>query len=241
VPEAAAGRIRVGQSATATLSAFPGETFAGRVATILPQAEGASRTLTVRIVLPNRGGRLRPGMFANVAFEQTDRTALLVPTEAVIRTGTRTLVMLAGPNGRYRPAEVRTGAEGGGRTEILAGLAEGEKIVASGQFLIDSEASLAGIPARPIGEDPAPRPPGPAQAKPALAETIGRVDTISLGSITITHQAVPAVGWPAMTMTFHLAPQGLAQGLKPGDRVRFAFDQPPRGPTVRRIARISGQ
>jgi hypothetical protein len=77
---------------------------------------------------------------------------LLVPSEAVIRTGARTLVMLALPDGRYRPAEVRTGREGGGKTEILAGLAVGEKVVASGQFLLDSEASLTGIAARPIGD-----------------------------------------------------------------------------------------
>jgi Cu(I)/Ag(I) efflux system membrane fusion protein len=75
----------------------------------------------------------------------------LVPSEAVIRTGTRTIVMLATGNGRYQPAEVRTGREGGGKTEILEGLAVGEKVVASGQFLLDSEASLTGIPARKLG------------------------------------------------------------------------------------------
>ena len=172
VPEAAAGQVRVGQTATATLAAFPGETFTGRVAAILPQAAAASRTLTVRIVLPNRGGRLRPGMFAAVDLGSSGREALVVPSEAVIRTGRRTLVMLAQPNRRFRPAEVRVGADGGGKTEILAGLAAGEKVVASGQFLIDSEASLAGIDARPIGG-------APAQAKPAAApvppDTTGRI------------------------------------------------------------------
>jgi Cu(I)/Ag(I) efflux system membrane fusion protein len=151
VPEAQAGMVRIGQSANATLAAFPGENFAGRVTAILPTTQADSRTLTIRIEMANRGGRLRPGMFAAVAFAEDGRQALLVPSEAVIRTGTRTLVMLALPDGRYRPAEVRTGREGGGKTEILAGLAAGEKLVASGQFLIDSEASLTGIAARPIG------------------------------------------------------------------------------------------
>jgi Cu(I)/Ag(I) efflux system membrane fusion protein len=105
----------------------------------------------VRIELANRGGRLRPGMFASVALAGDGKPALLVPSEAVIRTGTRTLVMLALADGRYRPAEVRTGREGGGKTEIIAGLTAGEKVVASGQFLLDSEASLAGVAARPIG------------------------------------------------------------------------------------------
>ena len=151
VPEAQAGSVRVGQSASATLTAFPGETFGGRIIAVLPTAQADSRTLTVRIELANHGGRLRPGMFANVAIGGTASTALLVPSEAVIRTGTRTLVMLATGNGRYQPAEVRTGREGGGQTEILEGLAVGEKVVASGQFLLDSEASLTGIEARKLG------------------------------------------------------------------------------------------
>ena len=151
VPEAQAGTVRSGQSATATLTAFPGETFGGRIIAILPTAQADSRTLTVRIELANRGGRLRPGMFAQVALGGTGITALLVPSESVIRTGARTIVMLATGNGRYQPAEVRTGREGGGQTEILEGLAVGEKVVASGQFLLDSEASLTGIAARKLG------------------------------------------------------------------------------------------
>lgn len=151
VPEVQAGAVRIGQSATATLTAFPGETFGGRIIAILPTAQADSRTLTVRIELTNRGGRLRPGMFAQVALGGDARPALLVPSEAVIRTGTRTIVMLAKGDGRYHPAEVRAGREGGGQTEILEGLAMGEKVVASGQFLLDSEASLTGIAVRPIG------------------------------------------------------------------------------------------
>lgn len=150
VPEAQAGLVQVGQRATATLAGFPGETFGGRVIAILPAAQPDSRTLTVRAELANRGGRLRPGMFASVALGGDARAALLVPSEAVIRTGTRTIVMLAKKGGRYQPAEVRTGREGGGQTEIIAGLAPGEKVVASGQFLLDSEASLTGIAARPL-------------------------------------------------------------------------------------------
>lgn len=150
VPEAQAGTVRIGQSTNATLAAFPGEPFTGRVIAILPTTRAESRTLTVRIELTNRGGRLRPGMFASVALGGDQKQALLVPSETVIRTGARTLVMLALPDGRYRPAEVRTGREGGGKTEILQGLAVGEKVVASGQFLLDSEASLTGIAARPL-------------------------------------------------------------------------------------------
>ncbi len=154
VPEAQAGQVRVGAPARAELAAFPGESIAGQVAAILPSAQADSHTLTVRIELANRGGRLRSGMFATVHMDGASQPALFVPSEAVIRTGTRALVMLAEDGGRYQPVEVRTGRESGGHTEILAGLDEGQKVVASGQFLIDSEASLGGIKATPLAAEP---------------------------------------------------------------------------------------
>lgn len=240
VPEAVAGQLRPGQNARAVLAAYPGDTFAGRVAAILPDVQAASRTLTVRIELPNRGGRLKPGMFATVSFGGSAEPALLVPSEALIRTGKRTLVMLALDKGRYQPAEVQTGRESGDDIEILAGLSEGEKIVASGQFLIDSEASLSGIAARPIGSA-APAAPPAAKPSPALYETVGKIEQITANSVTLSHEPVPAIGWPAMTMTFALLNPSIAQGLKNGDRVRFGFDQPPAGPTVRRMAKVAGQ
>ena len=149
VPEALAAQAHVGQQARAELPAFAGETFSGQVTAILPSAQTDSRTLTVRIELANRGGKLRPGMFATVHLWTQAKTALLVPSEAVIRTGKRSIVMLASDAGHFQAVEVRIGADVGGRTEILAGLDEGQKVVASGQFLIDSEASLSGLQARP--------------------------------------------------------------------------------------------
>ncbi|MBU2042426.1 MAG: efflux RND transporter periplasmic adaptor subunit, partial [Alphaproteobacteria bacterium] len=156
IPEALASQLRAGQSVGVALAAFPGERFTGRLTALLPELVGDSRTVTGRIEMTNRGGRLRPGMFGRITFGGGSTSALLVPTEAVIRTGERDIVMLALPEGRYRPAEVRIGREAGGQTEILAGLGEGERIVASGQFLIDSEASLTGVTARPIGETSGP-------------------------------------------------------------------------------------
>jgi len=240
VPEARAGEVRIGQGASATLTGFPGESFAGRVIAILPTTQADSRTLTVRIELPNRGGRLRPGMFASVALGGNARSALLVPSEAVIRTGKRTLVMLAAGDGRYHPAEVRIGRDAGDQTEVLAGLAPGQKVVASGQFLIDSEASLSGIEARPIGGGAPANATKPA-SRPALYETVGRIERIAPGSVTLSHEPVPALGWPAMTMTFALPDPGIVRGFKTGDRVRFGFDQPPVGPTVRRMTKVAGQ
>ncbi|MBA3811766.1 MAG: efflux RND transporter periplasmic adaptor subunit [Caulobacteraceae bacterium] len=150
-PEALAGRVRVGQVARAELAAFPGETFTARVTAILPTAQADSRTLQVRVELKNPGGRLKPGMFATVHLAGESTPALLVPSEAVIRTGKRDLVMLAGSSGRYQPVQVRIGREDAGGAEILAGLSEGDRVVVSGQFLIDSEASLGDLQARPLG------------------------------------------------------------------------------------------
>ncbi|WP_313807107.1 efflux RND transporter periplasmic adaptor subunit [Sphingobium sp.] len=234
VPEAMAGQLRPGQSGRARIAAFPGEVFDGRVSAILPAVQADSRTLTVRIELPNHGGRLKPGMFAHVDFGGSQRSALLVPSEAVIRTGTRSLVMLALDKGRYRPAEVRTGSQSGGQTEILAGLAEGEKVIASGQFLIDSEASLSGIEARPVAVRPTPP---PAAANAGAYATVGRIDKLDTSSVTFSHQPVPALHWPAMTMTFRLGRPDSARGFRVGDRVRFSFDRLSSGPIVRTMAR----
>jgi Cu(I)/Ag(I) efflux system membrane fusion protein len=238
VPEALAGQVRVGQTARADLTAFPGETFTGRVTAVLPTAQVDSRTLTIRVELANRGGRLKPGMFATVHLGGETRPALFVPSEAVIRTGKRAVVMLAGDGGRFQPVEVQLGREDGNRTEILAGLDEGQKVVASGQFLIDSEASLAGLQAKPLATAPhAPE----AKAVPALYETRGRIETLSPGSITLSHEPVPAIGWPAMTMEFKLDPPALAQGLKVGDWVSFGFEQRADGPVVHRLAKAVAQ
>lgn len=149
VPEALAEAARVGGHAEVSLAAQPGRTIAGRVSAVLPALDAASRSLRVRVELPNRGGALRPGMSAQVALRAAGgASALAVPTEAVIRTGKRALVMLAEDGGRFMPVEVTLGREAGDRSEIIAGLEEGQKIVASGQFLIDSEASLSGVIAR---------------------------------------------------------------------------------------------
>ncbi len=152
VPESQAGDVSIGQTVRAALTAYPGELFTGRITAILPSAQADSRTLTVRAELPNPGLRLRPGMFAQVTLSPEPRKALLIPVEAVIRTGRRNLVMLAQDKGGFVPAEVRIGREAGGQIEVLGGLKPGEKVVVSGQFLLDSEASLSGIKVRPIAE-----------------------------------------------------------------------------------------
>ncbi|MDI7776540.1 efflux RND transporter periplasmic adaptor subunit [Asticcacaulis sp. EMRT-3] len=235
VPEIQAGQVRVGQAVSADLTAFPNETFNGRVVAILPTTETDSRTLSVRVELPNRSGKLRPGMYATVHLHGDTTSALSVPSEALIRTGKRTLVMMAAGNGGFTPVEVRTGRENGDRTEILAGLSAGDKVVASGQFLIDSEASLAGIQARPLTAMSS------ANAAPStgtLYQTRGVIEQVKGDSITLSHEPVPAIGWPAMTMTFRLSSAALATGMKAGDHVSFGFTQKPDGPVIETLQPI---
>jgi membrane fusion protein, copper/silver efflux system len=143
VPEAQAAWINAGNPVKAQVPALPGIRFEGKVDYLYPELTQATRTLKVRVVLNNPGQHLRPGMFATAHFEgPTQASVLTVPTEAVIKTGTRSIVILADDATHFRPAVVRVGAEHGGRSEILEGLTPGQNIVASGQFLIDSEANL---------------------------------------------------------------------------------------------------
>lgn len=143
VPESAATRVRPGNAVEARTPALPDAVFKGRVSAILPEVDATTRTLKARIELANPGGRLVPGMFATIDFAPAHREAtVLVPSEAVIRTGKRTVVIVAQGNGHFAPADVRTGIESNAQTEILEGVRAGDSVVVSGQFLIDSEASL---------------------------------------------------------------------------------------------------
>lgn len=145
VPEAQAAWIKSGDTAQAEMPALPGQRFDGRVDYVYPELSAATRTLKLRVVVDNRGQRLRPGMFASVRLQGAPREQVLtVPTEAVIRTGPRSVVLVADDGGRFHPALVRVGAERDARSEIVEGLSEGQQVVASGQFLIDSEANLRG-------------------------------------------------------------------------------------------------
>ena len=150
VPESAAGSIQTGQTVEARLAGFPQAVLHGTVSAILPQVTADSRTVSVRIELPNSEGRLRPGLTVQVRLQGATETTLQVPSEAVIRTGRRVLVMLAEEGGHYRPVEVQAGPESDGQTAVLKGLEEGQQVVTSGQFLLDSEASLKGIVVQPL-------------------------------------------------------------------------------------------
>ena len=149
VPESQAALLRPGAKVVAKSPAVPGASLAGRVQALLPDVNPSTRTLKVRIELANPGSRLVPGMFVQMQFlNPRAEKSLLIPTEALIQTGQRTVVMLAEGSGRFRPVNVEAGIESGGLTEIKRGLALGQRVVVSSQFLIDSEANLKGVEAR---------------------------------------------------------------------------------------------
>ena len=137
-----AANIRLGMPATMTLAYLPGKTFRGRVSYILPQVDPATRTLKVRIQFDNPGYALKPEMYGDVEFRTGGARKLTVPREAVMNSGLRQVVFVDSGGGTFEARDVKTGAEVGDRVEVLSGLHAGERIVTSGNFLIDSESQL---------------------------------------------------------------------------------------------------
>ncbi|MDE2029550.1 MAG: efflux RND transporter periplasmic adaptor subunit [Alphaproteobacteria bacterium] len=136
-------RVAVGQTAKITFTAFPGRTFDGKVSFIYPDINKTTRTAKVRIDLPNPTGELRLDMYADAnILGEPEKNVLAVPASAVLNSGQRQVVLLALGDGRFRPQEVKTGMRAGDDIEILDGLKEGDKIVTSAEFLIDSESNL---------------------------------------------------------------------------------------------------
>ena len=220
VPESQSALLRPGAKVQARSPAVPGTVFEGKVQAILPEVNPATRTLKARLELANPGTRLVPGMFVTMQFmDMRAEKALLVPTEAVIQTGKRTVVMLAEENGRFRPVDVEAGIESGGQTEIKRGLQAGQRVVVSSQFLIDSEASLKGVEARLHDA------PQPVAANTGLRhQGEAKIEAIGKGALTLVHGAIPSLKWGAMTMDFKSPPpQALPRNLEAGDRISFEF------------------
>ncbi|MFU3877149.1 efflux RND transporter periplasmic adaptor subunit [Pseudomonas aeruginosa] len=227
VPESQATQVAEGAQVTAQTPAWPGEVFRGQVQSLLPEVNPTTRTRKARMTLANPKGKLVPGMFVHMQLGGGQaRPTLLVPSEALVRTGRRTLVMAVdnGASGAFRPVEVQVGREQNGQAEILSGLSQGQKIVLSGQFLIDSEASLKGVEARlsaPNGTNSEAGPMG-AGATPQTYRTTARVEAVTGDTVTLTHPEIPALKWPGMTMDFKLAPD-VSKKLAAGSEIDIEF------------------
>lgn len=221
VPETQAMRLARGQKVTAALQADPSRTFSGAMQEILPQVNASTRTLQARFEVDNEGGKLVPGMLLRLRVAGPASSRLVVASEAIIRTGTRAVAIVRKDDGAFEPREVTLGADLGDQLEVLAGLAEGELVVASGQFLIDSEARLRSVLGSMAAAQPA-----SAQASATAAAIYaaqGKVESVEADSLTISHGAIAELKWPPMTMGFSKPAPAAFADVKLGDTVHFQF------------------
>ncbi|MEP6600687.1 MAG: efflux RND transporter periplasmic adaptor subunit [Nitrospirota bacterium] len=135
--------VKLNQPAAATFDAYPGETFQGKVQYIYPYLNETTRTVRVRLELPNPILKLKPGMYGNVLIHTDQQERLVVPKEAVLDTGVRQIVFLDKGNGIYLPTEVKLGRRSEDKVEVLAGLKEGDHVVTAANFLLDAQSKLA--------------------------------------------------------------------------------------------------
>ena len=221
VPEAQAVRLNRGQKVKAVLQADASQTFDGELKEILPQVSASTRTLQARFEVDNKGGKLTPGMLLRLQVTGSSSSRLVVPSEAVIRTGKRAVVLVRKENGSFESRDVALGEEVGDDIEVTQGLTEGEQVVASGQFLIDSEARLRSV----TGSMSAPAAMAPASAASTSGVFVGegKVESVEPDGITISHGPVAALKWPSMTMGFGKPNAKAFADVKPGDTVHFEF------------------
>lgn len=210
------GRLTPDMTVEARFEALPGRVFEGKIDYIYPELDPKTRTLPVRLQFDNGEGLLRPKMFGTVSLRpSTVREAVTVPSEAVIRTGRAERVILQIGEGRFQPRLVTTGLRDsfgeGGRTEIVQGLAPGEVVVASAQFLIDSESALSAGLMRFA----------PTEAEPASGKGILVDLDRDKGIATIDHDAIAALDWPSMQTDFAFSREIPLDRLSPGQLVKF--------------------
>lgn len=209
-------RLSADMSATARFEHLPGQTFQGKIDYIYPALDAKTRTLPVRLRFDNAGELLRPNMFGNVTLVPNEtRTAVTVPTEAIIRTGAAERVIIKSGEGTFKPRLITTGLRDnfgeGGRTEVVQGLAPGEEVVASAQFLIDSESALSAGLMRmaPTGDTP--------------ARGTGELIALDRSNRTaiIRHDVLESLDWPAMTSRFQVKADVSLERLAEGQQVSF--------------------
>lgn len=235
VAEQDIARVQLGSHAQLLVDAYPGRTFDGRVSFIYPTLNSATRTVQVRMEIANAKGLLKPAMFATAQLATGKGSKVLaVPASAVLDSGTRQVVLVQLAQGRFEPRSVRLGARGDDYVEVLEGVREGEQVVTSANFLIDAESNLkaalsgmsAAAPAVDAGRDSS-RQVGLKSDLPQKTvghQAQGVLEAINDdGTVSITHQPIPSLRWPAMTMEFALANTALMTGIAPGSPITFEF------------------
>ncbi len=213
--------VDVGQPAEVRLPYLPGRVWKGKVEFVYPTIDPKTRTLQARLQFDNHDEVLKPNMYADVrVYAGPKHGVLIIPREALIRTGDAERVILALGNGKFRARDVVSGMESGDWVEIRSGLEEGEVVVTSGQFLIDSEASLKASFSR-MGSDDEQQDEGTQESDKIMGT--GTVNEVfpEQRKLNISHEAIDALGWPAMTMDFTLGDGVSLEGIRPGARVHF--------------------
>jgi Cu(I)/Ag(I) efflux system membrane fusion protein len=248
IPESLALQVQPGMSVDATFAGDATQHFSGHIREILPGISVSSRTLQARLEIDNAGLKLTPGMLMRARVSGAKPVSrLLVPSEAVITTGKRSIVIVKNSDGRLQPVEISVGNDSGDSTEVTSGLSEGQQVVASGQFLIDSEASLTSVLPKLEGSAASgtsvPVSASASASTPAAAQTYqttGKVEKVTARDITLSHQPVPALGWGAMTMTFGKPSPTAFPDVKAGDSVHFVFKQSDNGYQLTKVEPAGG-
>ena len=225
------GRVKPGDPATITVDAYPGRSFHGRVHQILPQVDPNTRTVRVRLIFSNPGLLLKPGMYVNVNLSAPAGTQLIVPASAVLQSGMRQVVFLDHGNGNLEPREIESGASSSKGIAVLKGLHEGDRIVSSANFLIDSESQIqaatgqfsppqsaggesaaqpSSVPSAAVDffSDPSPPQRGNNTFRVKLTGASGQPITGAQVTVTFFMAAMPAMSMPAMRLSFPMADKG---------------------------------
>ena len=233
LPQSQAAGMAPGLPAEVTVAAYPGQTWSGEVEHVYPTLDAATRTLGLRLVFDNADRRLRPGMFATAVIHRpVAEEALVVPAQAVIRTGAGARVVKAVGEGAFAVVPVQIGHAGGEQVQILEGLQPGEMVVTSGQFLIDSEANVDAETLRLRA----------ARSMPRIVASASPAGTWAARTIRLEHGPFRPAGaegmsMPAMTMGFGLAADLDVRNVRVGEHVRVRVENPEPGVyTVTRIA-----
>jgi RND family efflux transporter MFP subunit len=231
VPEQDIGLVRPGARVTVKVTAYPDKVFGGTITYVYPTLKAETRSVPVRVELPNPGQLLKTSMFAQVEIPAAGKAEVLaVPDSAVIDSGMRRLVLVQVQEGRFEPREVKTGARSDNYVEVREGLGAGEQVVVAANFLIDAESNLkavvAGLGTRAShGLPPAAAASATSQSSSVSYQGEGKVTAVDAETATVTlnHGAIPALQWPPMAMAFKVANAGLLQGVAPGANITFEF------------------
>lgn len=223
--------VEVGQMAEVRLSYAPGKTWEGKVEYIYPSLDPVTRTLKVRLRFDNPGERLKPNMYANVKiYGGATEDTIVIPLEGLIRTGREERVIVSLGEGKFEAREVIAGIESGEYVEILNGVNEGDEIVISGQFLIDSEASMRGSLKRMTEPDSSETSELSNMASGMDSKIVSGSGVVQLVKaneriLNLQHKPIKQLGWPAMTMDFTVAEDVDISELSANDEVMFQLEQ----------------